>query len=176
MFWEGIPWFRLTICADAHGFVSLQGVVAVPLLHAHAQAVPAVRLPHGLNSDKQKVKSTPEALNQNIAWNPVTPDPCTPGLLTNSSKLLGRSLLNHRNSYQLSQELHWAILCLSVQNMNVFPVPFNTILHCHSLEMIFWNYFQLSEADNMLSWTISYTRLLVSIMYYGKTTVVSIGI
>lgn len=37
--------------ADAHGLVPLQGLVAVALLRAHAQAVPPVRLPHGLNPE-----------------------------------------------------------------------------------------------------------------------------
>lgn len=39
------------ICADAHSFVPLQGVVAIPLLHAHSQAVPSVWLAHSLNSE-----------------------------------------------------------------------------------------------------------------------------
>lgn len=67
---EGMLWFRLTISADAHGFVPLQRVVAVPLLHAHPQAVPAVWLSHGLNSNKEKVQLKPEAVNQNTPWNP----------------------------------------------------------------------------------------------------------
>lgn len=108
----------------------------------------------------KKLKSKPEALNQDTAWNPDShsrPLYCALGLSTNSSQLFGRSLLNDQNSYQLSQELHWAILSWSVQNMKQtfasckLPVLFNTILHCHSLGMIFQNDFQLSEADNMLA-------------------------
>ena len=67
---SSITWFRLTICANAHSFIPLQRIIAVLLLHTHSKAVSSVWLSHSFNSTRQKVKSNPEALNQNRQWNP----------------------------------------------------------------------------------------------------------